>query len=175
MLAESNVLADSAGGGMALRGTSPASRPGMRRLAAAGLIITGLYAAGCDDPVPNTPSPQSTNLTGTWRGPIDVAGTSATMTWTLTQASAGVSGLVVIALPNGVVLLNGNLSGSVNGQTLTYVIAVPPGGIQPQPACSGQIGGTTILASTTVMNGNYAVTSSTCPTGLTTGTFTLIM
>jgi hypothetical protein len=86
------------------------------------------------------------------------------MTWTLTEMNGSVTGPVILGLPSGTVLLNGTLTGLVSGSTLTYVIAVGPGGIPAQPSCVGQLGGTmtaTIGASPTLA-GSSAVTSSSC-------------
>jgi hypothetical protein len=113
------------------------------------------------------------NLSGTWRGNLTVNNVAALMTWTLTHANASVAGPVLIALPTGSVLMNGALTGTVSGTTLAYTIAVPAGGIPPQPTCSGQIAGTANIASASTLNGTYTLASSTCATGLTTGAFTL--
>jgi hypothetical protein len=144
----------------------------MRRIIAA-VLVAGLAAGGCGDDPPAGPSPAPINLAGLWRGNITVLGTSAQMIWTLTQNNQAVTGPVTVTLRTGIVLLNGNLSGTLSGTTLTYTIAVPPGGIIPQPTCSGQLGGTATAASPSTINGSYAVISSTCATGLTSGTFTL--
>jgi hypothetical protein len=140
------------------------------RLSAA-LLVAGACAS-CSAKPPTQPTPPI-SLTGTWRGSITVSGVPSLMTWTLTQTNASVSGPVLVTLPTGVVLMNGSLSGTLSSSTLTYTIAVPAGGIPPQPACSGQLGGTTTVVSASSMTGSYTVTSSTCATGLTAGSFAL--
>lgn len=140
---------------------------------AALMIVTLLFSTACDDDTPTDPSEPALTLTGTWRGAITVNNTPAQMTWTLTQTNASVSGPALVALPSGTVLMNGGLTGTLSGMTLTYAIAVPAGGIPLQPSCSGQIGGTSTVATSSTMSGTYAVTSSTCSTGLTSGSFTL--
>ena len=137
------------------------------------LIVTALISIGCGDQLPTEPGNPATSLTGTWRGNITVGNVSAVMTWTLTQAGSSVTGPVLIALPTGLVLMNGTVSGTVSGNNFPFTLTVPPGGIVTQPGCSGQITGTNTLTSATAMNGSYTVASSTCTTGLTTGTFTL--
>ena len=90
---------------------------------------------------------------------------TAQMTWTLTQTGAAVTGPVLVKLPNGIVLLNGFLTGTLTGPMLTYTISVGPGGIPTQPACVGQLGGTmtaTAAGTTSMLTGNYAVSSATC-------------
>jgi hypothetical protein len=123
--------------------------------------------------MPTDPTNQPTSLTGTWRGNIAVSNITAVMTWTLTQTGSAVSGPVVIGLPSGAVLMNGNVAGTLSGSTLPFTLTVPPGGILTQPGCSGQITGTNGVTGSSRMNGTYTVASSTCTTGLTNGTFTL--
>jgi hypothetical protein len=104
-----------------------------------------------------------------------VQGTPAQMTWTLTQAGNAVSGNARVGLATGTVLLNGSLSGTVSGQTLTYTISVSPGGIPTQPACSGQLGGNATAAGNPPLTlaGNYSLVSSTCASPLASGSFEL--
>jgi hypothetical protein len=110
------------------------------------------------------PSSPAIDLTGTWRGNFTVQGVTAEMVWTLTQTGMSVSGPVLVRLPNGIVLLNGFLTGTLNGSMLPYTISVGPQGIPSQPACVGQLGGTMTAqtGATSSLNGTYAVTSSTC-------------
>jgi hypothetical protein len=137
------------------------------------LAVALIVFAACDQQPPAAPSNQQTNVTGTWRGTISVDSTPAVMTWTLTDAAGSISGPVLIGLPTGSVLLNGMLAGTLTGTALSFTVSVPPGGVLSQPGCSGQIGGTSTLASSSTMNGAYTVAASTCPTGLTSGTFSL--
>jgi hypothetical protein len=98
------------------------------------------------------------------------------MTWTLSQNSTmQVSGPALVLLPSGTVLLNGTLSGTLNGTTLDYTIAVAPGGIPSVPSCAGQFGGaaTVVGAPPSALDGGFNVISSVCPPPVTTGTFTL--
>ena len=132
-----------------------------------------LISIGCGDELPTEPTNPTTNLTGTWRGNITVSNVSAVMTWTLTQTGSSVTGPVLIALPTGIVLMNGTVSGTVSGNIFPFTLTVPPGGILTQPGCSGQITGTNTLIAATTLSGTYTVASSTCTTGLTSGTFTL--
>jgi hypothetical protein len=130
------------------------------------VITAALFCAGCSSSgttAPPSPSP-SIDLTGTWRGNFALAGVSAEMAWTLTQTGSAVSGPILVRLPNGVVLLNGFLTGTLTGSTLPYLISVGPGGIPSQPACVGQLGGTMTAAigPTSTLTGSYAVTSATC-------------
>ncbi len=130
-------------------------------------MAIALLCAGCTSlrsvsgPSPSAPL----DLTGTWRGDFNVQGVAAPMTWTLTQTASAVSGPVLVRLPNGIVLLNGVLTGTLTGSSLAYTISVSPGGIPSQPACVGQLGGTmtaTIGSTTSSLAGNYALSSATC-------------
>jgi hypothetical protein len=143
-----------------------------KAMRAAMLAMTFVGVTACDQE-PVTPSNAQVNVTGTWRGTITVNNTPAVMTWTLTDTAGTVSGPVLIGLPTGTVLLNGVLAGTLTGTALAYTVSVPPGGVLSQPGCSGQITGTTTLASASAMNGAYTVAASTCPTGLTNGNFSL--
>src|SRR5207253_1387653 len=126
------------------------------------------FAVACgDDATPTTPpatQPAPLNVAGTWSGSLVIEGTTARMTWTLTQSGASVTGPVLVALPSGTVLANAALSGTVTTSTLTYTIAVPPGGIPAQPSCSGQAGGsaTATIAVSSTLAGSYALISATC-------------
>jgi len=94
------------------------------------------------------------------------------MTWALTQSSSGVSGPVTIALPTGIVLLNGFLTGTLTNSSLAYTISVAPGGLPLQPACSGQLQGTMTVTQTT-LTGPMNLTSSTCASPITSQTLTM--
>jgi hypothetical protein len=111
-----------------------------------------------------TPPSQATDLTGTWRGNFAVQAVTSEMVWTLTQSGASVSGPVLVRLPNGVVLLNGFLTGTLSGSSLAYTISVGQQGIPTQPACAGQLGGTMTArtGTTSTLTGGYTVTSTTC-------------
>jgi len=97
------------------------------------------------------------------------------MTWTLTQDTTQVSGPALVLLPSGTVLLNGSLSGTLNGTTLDYTITVAPGGIPAQPPCAGQIrGAVTVVGSpASALDGRFSLISSVCAPPVTGGTFVL--
>jgi hypothetical protein len=98
------------------------------------------------------------------------------MTWTLTQADAtNVTGPVTVGLTSGTVLMNGFLTGTLSGSSLTYTISVGPGGIPTQPTCVGQVGGTmaATIGVTSTLAGTSAVTGSNCTPPFPGGTITL--
>ena len=139
-----------------------------------GLLLTS--ACSSSSTSPSGPSPPPIDVTGTWSGNLNVQGTQALMTWTLTQQTDNsVSGPVLVLLPNGIVLMNGFLTGKLTGSALPYTISVGPGGIPALPACVGQLGGTmtATMATTSTLSGNFAVTSSTCASPLSNGSLTL--
>jgi hypothetical protein len=138
------------------------------------LLLALVATAGCGSTEsPSAPS-SPVSFSGNWAGDLAFQGTTARMTWTLAQNGASVTGPVLIVLPSGVVLLNGTLSGTVSGSTLTYSIDVRAGGIPSEPGCTGQLGGTAAIgAIRSVLTGSYAVSSSPCATSLSNGAFTL--
>lgn len=135
----------------------------MRRLIVA-LVAAALLGAGCTSSLPSVPTSTALNLSGTWTGDFAVQDVTAQMTWTLAQAGSAVSGPMLVKLPNGIVLLNGFLMGTLTGSALAYTISVGPGGIPTQPACIGQLGRTMAAAAgtTSTLTGSYAVSSATC-------------
>jgi hypothetical protein len=141
------------------------------------LVLLGLLLiSACSSTSPSAPSPAPIDVTGTWSGNLNVEGTQAVMTWTLTQqADNSVSGPVLVLLPNGIVLMNGFLTGKLTGSSLPYTITVGPGGIPALPACVGQLGGTmtATMATPSTLAGNFAVTSSTCASPFSNGNLTL--
>ena len=137
-----------------------------------GLLLTAVLSTACGDELPTEPTNSPSSFAGTWRGNVTVTNVTAVMTWTLSQTGTSVSGPVVIALPTGMVLMNGTVGGTASGSSLTYTITVPPGGVITQPGCSGQISGASALSSATTMTGTYLVNSA-CNTGLTNGSFSL--
>lgn len=156
----------------------------MRAQRIAGLLISLLALttlAACTEKAPNTPTPPTTtalDLTGRWGTDLTFLGVSARMTWTLThnQTNSSVTGPVVVALPTGTVLLNGSLQGTLTGTSLPYTIAVVPGNIPSQPACTGQLGGTMMVNSGAIpmtMTGPFGVVSSSCTISLPSSNITL--
>jgi hypothetical protein len=146
-----------------------------RALLLLGLLLTSACSSSSSRS-PSVPSPSSIDVTGTWAGNVDVRGTPAQMTWTLTQqADSSVAGPVLVILPNGIVLMNGFLTGKLTGSALAYTISVGPGGIPTQPACVGQLSGTmtAAIAAASSLSGSFAVTSSTCTTPFSNGNLTL--
>jgi hypothetical protein len=128
------------------------------------LVFLGLFSA-CSSNSPTAPVATPNDVTGTWRGAITVQGVEARMTWTLTQSAGGtVTGPVLVGLSTGEVLLNGVLTGTLNGSTLAYTIAVNEGGVPTRPTCTGQLSGSmnVTIGPTSTLVGPMGVSSSTC-------------
>ena len=81
------------------------------------------------------------------------------VTWTLTQSGANVSGPVIVA-DSGFPVVNGSLTGTVSGSTLTYSINIPAGGIAISPTCTGHIDGTMNIPTAREMAGKFTGTST---------------
>ena len=108
-------------------------------------------------PVPETsrgdearPSSSPLNLTGIWAGELASIPGTPRMIWTLSESGTSVTGAVQVILPNGVVVLNGTVAGTIVDTMLTYAITVPPNGIFLAPACSGQLTGSAEATPTTL-------------------------
>jgi hypothetical protein len=138
-------------------------------------LLAALTFAGCTTITTASPAGQPINLTGKWVGNITVLGQTGIATLDLTQSGTNVTGPVTISLPNGVVVGNGALSGTVDGTTLKYTIDVPAGGIPSEPNCSGQITGTAMVTvgSPSTLSGNFQLTSNTCQQVISGGNFTV--
>jgi hypothetical protein len=162
-----------------VKGTALTRSKRMPNGPAARLLLGILFAAvgtiACGNNTPATPTPPETTVNGKWLGDLPVRDVTANMTWTLTQSNGAVTGPVLILLPNGIVLLNGSLAGTIAGSTLTYTISVDAGGIPAQPTCTGQMAGTMAvsIAVTSTMTGPMTVTSSNCAPPFSSGTVTL--
>jgi hypothetical protein len=147
-----------------------------RRLALAAVVMTSI---ACDVTTSSTPTTPGTTqgteqgVSGRWSTDLAVQGVSGRMQWMLTQNSGSVTGPVLVSLPNGIVLLNGSLTGTLTGSSMPYTISVAPGGIPTQPTCTGQFGGTMTVAITT-MTGSMALMSSNCTVQFPTSSVTLV-
>ena len=129
------------------------------------LIATTLSFGACSNDSSSGPSTPSTlNLAGTWTGSVTFQGVTAQMSWMLSESGTSVSGPVLVALSSGTVLLNGSLTGTISGSTLTYTISVAADGIPSRPTCTGQLSGTmtVTIGSPSTMTGAPTISSNTC-------------
>jgi hypothetical protein len=128
------------------------------------VLLSLVLLACCGDELPTNPGPTQIDVTGRWSGDLTALGAAASMSWTLMQSGTAVTGPVTVALPSGIVLLNGFLTGTLSGTSLTHTISVGMGGIPNQPTCAGQLSGTMNVAvgAPSRMSGPLSVTSTTC-------------
>jgi hypothetical protein len=137
--------------------------------------VLAAIAAACGRTLPMLPTP-STPAAGIWSGNVSVRSTITQMTWSLTQNGSSVVGPIRIGWPGDRPLLNGYLSGAVNGSTLTYTVDVPAGDIPAAPACAGRLVGSATIARGTpsTLVGAYTFSPTSCDgSPLAGGTFTL--
>jgi hypothetical protein len=139
------------------------------------ILASALVFSGCDDDSPSGPTPAPFTLAGTWIGDITVLNAPARMTWTLTQTGPSATGPAIVTLPNGTVLLNATVAGTLAGNMFTYTMTAAPGGIPAVPTCSGQLGGsaTVTTGSPATLSGTYLLVSSSCSAPFTNGSFQL--
>lgn len=143
------------------------------------LVISTVCAIGaaCSSSTSTgAPSLPAIDITGTWSGPTTFDGQSSKMVWTLVEQPGGaVTGSMFDALPSGTVLINGSLTGTVNGSTLTYAIAIGAGAIPSLPTCTGQLTGSMQISIGTpsTLAGSFTVAASSCPSPLAGGPLTL--
>jgi hypothetical protein len=140
------------------------------------LVIVGLLVLpACNSDTPSTPTPApQLDVSGRWGGDMSFMGVTGRMTWVLTQSGTAVTGPVLVSLPTGTVILNGNLTGTLTGSSLPYTIAIAPNGIPSQPSCAGQLAGTMAVATVpTSMAGSIGLTNSTCNIQFSNTNFTL--
>jgi hypothetical protein len=127
-------------------------------------LVGSLLLPACNIDTPGTPTPTpQLDVSGRWASDLTFMGVTGRMTWQLTQSGMAVTGPVLVSLPSGTVILNGNLTGTLTGSSLPYTISIAQNGIPSVPSCAGQLAGTmTVATVATSMSGNLAVTSSTC-------------
>src|SRR5262245_16187368 len=137
----------------------------MQRLFTVMWLLGLALLTGCTESSTTTaPAPTTLQIGGTWNGSVTVNGSDARMTWVLSQNGTTITGPVSIALPSGIVLMNGTFGGTLTGSALAGTIAVTPGGIPVYPACTGQLNATmnVTLGAVSTMNGPVALVASTC-------------
>src|SRR5262245_24690951 len=89
------------------------------------LFACAIGVSACNNEAPSTPTPTpQLDVSGRWAGDMSFMGVTGRMTWTLTQSATAVTGPVLVAVPSGTVLLNGFLTGTLTGSSLTYTISV---------------------------------------------------
>lgn len=132
----------------------------------------GLSAAACGGSSSATAPTSTVTLTGTFSGQAGDSSGPGTLTWTLTQSGANVSGLASFTDTATGVSGTGTVSGSVSGATLSFTITIPAGGFPaPANACTASMQGSAQATSTSI-DGMYTGTNS-CTGPIQSGHFTL--
>ena len=73
-------------------------------------------------------SPSGLTLAGTWSGSSADSTGSEAISWTVTQNGSGVTGPMGFSDPNRGMTGTGSMSGTINGQTITFQMNVASGG-----------------------------------------------
>ncbi len=138
----------------------------MKSLAA--LLLGGLIGVSCSgmsssmmSPSPTSPT-NLTTMTGTWAGTSTDSTGQDSLSWVVTQTGASVSGTMNVSDSAIGMMGAGTMSGTVNGQTVAFHMAVPSGGFSgAMSACSmGLDGQATMSADGHTMTGTYSGTMS---------------
>src|SRR5687768_3210623 len=121
-------------------------------------LVTALIAcAACDDSA--APSESTPNVTGAWTGMIGSAmsGSAVRVTWTASQAGAGVLGVARLVKPAIGTEFPGTLSGLITGNQIGLKFTGGRLAVPSVPDCvvfgtgSGTISGNTITGTFTLM------------------------
>ena len=101
-------------------------------------------------------SPPAFDLTGIWMGPAADDSGPTTMTWTLTQSGASITGsfFAVEPAPHRT-QYRGTISATLSGTSLVYSIEVPKGSIVGLPNCFVSIHGVGVASASAIV-GTYA-------------------
>lgn len=120
----------------------------MRYFSVSAAVLAALLASACgtssSTPVsPSTPTPTvAASVTGTWNGTAaDTLGADK-MSWAVTQTGTAMSGTMSVSDTTRSMMGNGTMTGTMNGNTLTFHMSVPAGGFGGQmTSCSMGIDG----------------------------------
>ena len=144
------------------------------------LTVLAISCAG-SPAAPAAPSSQPIAFAGTWNGAgVDSQG-ATTVTWSLTQTGASVSGTVATQAvdPNDGSCnschrnKSGAVSGTISGTKLTLTMFFAAGGSDdPTPACSATVTGTASSTGEGALAGEYSG-ADTCEGPFTNGTLTM--
>jgi len=140
-------------------------------------VLIGACTSGTTESSPGAPTTDPLNLAGTWNGAASDTTGAGTMTWSIQQNGASLTGTVTATAtdPNGqTVIGRGTLTGAVSGSAFTFAATVPPGGFDGSYAgCTTSFSGSGTATSSTLI-GTYTG-NSTCNVNQTiaTGNFTL--
>lgn len=123
----------------------------------------GTGSSGSSPTQPSSPA-QLVGISGVWSGAASDSTGNGTISLTLTQVDAGVTGSVSVRAQDGTV--PGTISGTMSGTVLTFTMSISPGA-----TCSTTASGTADTSPTQI-NGTYTGIG-TCVGRITDGTLTL--
>ncbi len=134
----------------------------MKKLAA--LLLGGVIGVACSgtssNSMPLSPMLPSnfTTMTGTWTGTSTDSTGQDSLSWTVAQSGANLTGTTSVSDSAIGMMGSGTMNGTVNGQALTFHMAVPSGGFSGAMAsCSmGVDGQATMSADGRTMTGTYS-------------------
>lgn len=132
----------------------------------------GAASAGTSPTAPTPVTSVAPTLGGTYSGDASDSSGPGAMTWNLGQTGTTVTGTVTATTAKSSVGFSGTLLGTFAGTTLTFTIAVSPGGVTLFRSCTMSIEGMATNVSATVIAGTYSGSSS-CAPAFTNGRFSL--
>ncbi len=124
-------------------------------------LFGALAVTACGGNTSSSPvSPASMSMTGAWSGTSHDTTGQETMSWNLTQSGSNVSGAMGMNDTTRSMMGNGTMTGTVNGNTITFHMSVPTGGFSGMMAsCSMAIDGqATMSPDGHTMTGTYTGT-----------------
>lgn len=134
-----------------------------------GMAGVVLVVLACQSSPVAPAAPRALNLTGTWSGNLSDPQGAAMVTWTLTQAGQGITGVAVTrpADPADGTCASchknkaGTFTGTLSGTTLTLSMEFPAGTpSDPTPICSVTLTGTLSNVTDDTVIGSYAGTDT---------------
>ena len=126
------------------------------------VLLVGLLASACGGTSSMSPVSPSSGLTGTWSGSSRDTTGQETMGWTVTQDGNNLSGTMSFSDTGRGMMGNGNMTGTINGNTVTFHMSVPTNGFTGMmSSCSMAADGqATMSADRRTMTGTYSGTMS---------------
>src|SRR5512133_328323 len=121
------------------------------------VVLLGVLAAACGGTSSTSPSGLR-SLTGTWSGSSRDTTGQETLGWTITQTGNGFSGTMSFSDTGRGMMGNGTMTGTVNGDTVTFHMSVPMNGFAGMmSSCSMMADGqATMSADGRTMTGTYS-------------------
>ena len=120
-----------------------------------GLLAMAVF--GCHQSSSMPAVPGGVDLSGRWRGQEDDSSGVGTVWWEIVQKGTSIAGSMKSEGTGG--RMSGNISGTVDGSRLSFVISIPLGSVEEYPHCSAEARGTASV-SAAMINGTLSGTNS---------------